>query len=85
MGPNVKRLVVHKMSRDAVPDGGGVADAIGFLKDRERIAQSARNAQAWVATAIQAVRQSPGGEEFGDDEAIAAEILKRIRTTRGKR
>jgi hypothetical protein len=76
-GPNVKRLIVHKMSRDAVPPGGGVGNAIGFLSDPKKIAAGARAATEWVEAAIAAVRAAPGCT-FTTDEEIAGEILRKI-------
>lgn len=32
MGPNVKRLVIMKMAREAIPPGGNFQDGINFLK-----------------------------------------------------
>jgi hypothetical protein len=77
-GPNVKKLIVHKLSLDAVPAGGGLTSAIEFLSDPKRITDGARAATSWVETAIAAVKAAPGNT-FGDnDEAIAGEILRQI-------
>lgn len=77
MGPNVKKLISHKMALDAVPKGGGLVDAIKFVSDAQRITASARSATEWVMTAIQAVKDAPGST-YTDDEAIAGEILRQI-------
>lgn len=77
-GPNVKRLICHKLSVDAVPAGGGFASAIEFLSDQERIINGARAATDWVQTAIAAVKAAPGNPYGDDDEAIAGEILRQI-------
>ena len=37
LGPNAKRLLAHKMSVDAIPAGGGLADGIKFLSSKESI------------------------------------------------
>lgn len=84
MGPNVKRLVVHKMSVDAVPAGGGVADALWFLTEPGRLPASAKKAQEWVEAAIAAVRAAPGNPH-PDDEAIAAAILAEVDRRKGKK
>lgn len=80
MGPNVKRLAIHKMSLDAVPPGGGAKDAVAFLSDPKRLTDSAREAQAWAEAAVRAVREAsdPNPWRTADDEAIAAEILRQI-------
>jgi hypothetical protein len=79
-GPNVKKLIIRKMSTDAVPKGGGIAAALGFLADPSRIVAGARAATQWVETAIRAVREAaePNPWKTADDEAIAGEILRGI-------
>lgn len=81
-GPNVKKLIVTKMSSIAIPAGGGFADGIEFLKSSERIAAAAREATEWVTTALAAVRAA--GDRRTDEE-IAGAILTRIEARkRGK-
>jgi len=75
VGPNVRRLIVAKMSRDAVPPGGGLADAVRFLASGG-LGEAAARAQAWAFGAVDAVRASPGWAGRGDEE-IAGEILRR--------
>lgn len=84
MGTNVKKLVIHKISRDAIPDGGGVADGIAFLSDKKRIADGFRKATEWVTGAISAVRLAaePNPWKNADEEAIAGEILRKIEDKR---
>lgn len=79
-GPNVKKLIAHKISIDAIPSGGGFADGVKFLQNRERILSVARTATKWVAEAIQLVRTAgePNPWSNADDEVIAEEILKGI-------
>lgn len=80
LGPNVKRLIAHKMSLDAIPKGGGVADGLKFLLDKERIVKAAREADEWVKSCIAAVRKAAEPNPFREapDEDIAAEILRKI-------
>jgi hypothetical protein len=79
-GPNTKKLVIHKVSLDAIPKGGGVADGIKFLSSRELISKTIRAADEWVKTAILAIRQAAEPNPFREatDEEIAGEILKKI-------
>jgi len=79
-GPNVRKLIAHKMARDAVPSGGGLADALAFLTRKEAIVASARAATEWVALAIRAVREAgePNPWREASDEEIAGELLRRI-------
>jgi hypothetical protein len=79
-GLNVKKLIVHKMTLNAVLDGGGIGDAIGFLSDVDKLMKAARGASTFVETAILAVRQAaePNPWKNATDEEIAGEILRGI-------
>ena len=81
-GPNVKKLIAHKMSQDRVPAGGRLLDVVKFLSDKDRILSGARKATEWVELAILAVRQAaePNPWKTADDETIAGEILRQIAT-----
>jgi hypothetical protein len=78
IGPNVKQLISHKMSLDAVPPGGGFADAVALLLDREKLLASNRAAIDWVKAALAAIKAAPDNTFGEDDEAIAGELLRRI-------
>lgn len=79
-GPNVRRLIVHKMSVDAIPAGGGLADGVKFLSDPKGIVATAKAATEWVQQATATVRAAAEPNPFRDqdDEAIAGEILRQI-------
>lgn len=87
IGPNVRKLIVEKMSHDAIPSGGGLADGIGFLSDPKKISDGVKKATQWVETALIAVRKAQEPNEFknADDETIAAEILQKIEERRASR
>jgi hypothetical protein len=80
IGPNVKKLIIHKMSLDAIPPGGGVADGLKFFTDKERISKTLRESNEWVKQAIFAVRNArePNPWKTTSDEDIAGEILRKI-------
>jgi len=80
MGPNVKKLIIHKMSLDAILKGGGVADGIKFLSDPALVKKTFRTASEWVKDAIAVVRQAgePNNLKESTDEDIALELLKKI-------
>lgn len=80
MGPNVKKLIAYKMSRDAVPSGGGVADALGFLTDPKKMTEGAKKATTWVYQAILAVQcaADPNPYRHLSEEAVADVLLKAI-------
>lgn len=79
IGPNVKKLWAMKMAKDAIPDGGGLADGLKFLSSRESIAAGAKAATEWVKGAIAVVRLAaePNPWKNATDEEIAGELLKR--------
>ena len=78
LGPNMKRLLAFKVSRDAIPNGGGVASGIAFLLNPEKMAETSRKALEWCDQAIAAVRATPDNPYGNNEEDIAAAILKRI-------
>lgn len=77
---NMDRLAVHKMSLDAIPDGGGFIDGLYFLRDAPRLTKSAKAAKEWAVAAVLAVRQAsdPNPWRESSDEEIAGEILRRV-------
>lgn len=79
-GPNMRRLAVHRMALDAVPAGGGFADAIRFMSSKDRIVSSAKAAEEWARAAVDAIRNAadPNPWRDADDEAIAGEILRGV-------
>lgn len=83
VGPNVRKLIFAKMAKDAVQDGEGLVEAINFLGSPDRVRDSFRGAAAWIFAAIDLVKESPDNPYGGDDEAIAAAILKGIESKKG--
>ena len=77
IGPNVKRLIAHKMSVDAIPPGGGLSDGFSFLLSG-KLGESAKNASEWVKDAIRIVKTAPDNPYGDDDEAIAGALLSKI-------
>jgi hypothetical protein len=84
--PNLRRLIFHKMSLDAIPKGGGVADGIKFLSDRAGMVKSLHTADEWVKAAILAVRNAGEPNPWRDkpDEDIAGELLRKIEERRNE-
>ena len=85
--PNIRKLIFHKMSLDAIPAGGGVADGIKFLSDPAGISKSLRAADEWVINAIIAVRNAgePNPWREKPDEEIAGELMRKIEEKRNRR
>lgn len=77
--PNIKRLLAYKVSRDAIPAGGGLAAGLDFLMNTERIVEVSRNALAWIDAAIAVVKTAPDNPYGDDDEAIAGAILDQLK------
>jgi hypothetical protein len=86
-GPNIRKLIARKMSLLMVPPGtqAGLATAMTALTRPGNIVKVAREATEWVKAAIKAIQLSPGGEAFGDDEAIAGRILAEVEKRLGKK
>ena len=83
---NVRKLVLHKMSLDAVPPGGGIESALKFIIEPGRMAQSFKAAEEWVKAACAVVRTGTGENPWihSDDEAIAGELLRLIEERKRK-
>ena len=76
-GPNVKRLIILKMSCLAIPDGGGLKDGIKFLSDPNKINSTAKEATKWAFYMINMVKELPDCQ-YNTDEEIAGAILSKI-------
>lgn len=77
IGPNVRKLIAHKMSVDAIPPGGGFNAGIDFILSG-KINESAKRATEWVQKAIAVFKTAPDNPFGDDDEAIADHLLKGI-------
>lgn len=84
MGPNVKRLIVHKLVMLMIPPGSKdpLADGVTALT---KLGDSgmAKQATEWVEQAISAVKTAPDNPYGDDDEAIAGEIMRRVDERKG--
>jgi hypothetical protein len=77
IGPNMKKLIIHKMSVDAVPPGGGLAAAIESFEPA-KMRENWRNAYLWAVNAILQIKSAPDNTFGEDEETIAGEVLKKI-------
>lgn len=84
IGPCRKRLIIEKMSRDAIPDREGLAAAVKLLTTPGGIAAGWREAANWVDAAIIAIREAadPNPWRNSSDEDIADELLRKIASRR---
>jgi hypothetical protein len=78
LSTNVKRLMARFAAREAIPRGGGMADAIQSIITPGRMAELSRNALAKVDLAIAAMRAAPDNPYGDDEETIAGAILAEI-------
>lgn len=85
--PNIKKLIIHKSSMDAIPPGGDIADGVKFLTEPGRLVKSMRDSSEWVDAVILAVRYAgePNPWKSASDEEIAGEILRRIEKRRAEK
>lgn len=77
---NVRRLVIVRMSQLAIPADGGLADGLEFFTNQEKRQRVMREAEAWVAQALELMRTAaePNPWRTASDEAIAGELLRQI-------
>lgn len=80
MSPSVKKLFIYRMSRDAIPDGGGLSDGISFFTDPDKRKAIMRRSEEWVIQALDLIRSASDPNPWRDasDEDIATEILRRV-------
>lgn len=77
IGPNVKKLIIHKMSLIAIPVGSGDRSlelGIQAITNMKPVYQEARD---WVEAAIALVRVAPDCP-YTTDEEIAGAILQGV-------
>lgn len=78
VGPNMQKLAAFKASRDAIPDGGGLVDAIDFIKDQNRFKKSMLDSVLWAFAAVDVMKTAPDNPYGDDDEVIAGAIVAEI-------
>ena len=87
IGPNLKKLIILKVSRDAIPKGGNFIDGVRFLQTPGAMADGWKAATAWAQEAIRVVRLAaePNPWKDADDETIAKEVLRQVEAKKGQR
>jgi hypothetical protein len=80
LGPNLKKLIILKMNRDAIPPGGGLAAGIEFLTTHGSLSSGWEKAAKWCDLAIQIIREAPKPNpwKMASEEEIAGELLRQI-------
>ena len=78
-GPNVTKLIIQFIAREAIPPGGGgLANAIEFFKNQEKRMEILAKAEADALQAIRLIRAAPDNPYGDSDEDIAAAILLKV-------
>lgn len=78
-GPNVTKLIIKFVAREAVPPGGGIAEGVEFLRNPERRKQILASAESKAILAIRLIKSAPDNPFGDDDENIAGELLNKIK------
>lgn len=80
MGPNMKRLAIAKTAKDAIPDGGSLADGLAFLANPTKMLETVRAGMKFAEQSVALVRQAAEPNLWKDktDEEIAGEILRQV-------
>jgi len=81
-GPNVTELITRFIACEAVPQGGGIADALEFFKNPALRKQIIDRAKANALAALRLFKTAPDNPFGDDEEAIAGYLLKRIEEKR---
>jgi hypothetical protein len=82
-GPNCKKLIIHIASLKAIPNGGSFKDGIAFFSNKDLIKKTFEDAKNEAIAHINSVK-TIGDSIWQDDEAIAEEILKRIKNKKNE-
>jgi len=77
-GPNVTKLIIKFLSREAIPIGGGLADGIEFFTNPERRKQVLAKAESGALEAVRLIKIAPDNLYGDNDEVIAGVLLKKI-------
>jgi hypothetical protein len=77
-GPKFMEVVCYKVARDAIPEGGGLADGVALFAEPNRLQQHMKSAIAWVEEAIRVMRTAPDNPWGDDEEILAGAILDEI-------
>jgi hypothetical protein len=78
-GPNVSKLIMQFAAVQAVPKGGGMADAFKFFTDSDYRMRCMEGAEVDAITAINAIISASDNPYGTDHEVIAAVLLEKIK------
>ena len=80
IGPNVKKLIFHYLSKDVKNFADGIRTIQDLAKDPKKFSE----AQAWVENSIRSIKNIQGKNPYKDmnDEEIAGAILAKVEEKR---
>ena len=78
LGPNMKTLLTRVVARNAIPPGGGMADAIDSIITPGKLSKISKKSLDWIDQAIQAIRSAPDNTYGDDEETVAGAILAQL-------
>lgn len=75
--PNVKRLLLKVMAKNAIPDGAGMKEVLDFLSSGDKISAGIKKAEKEVEEYIDKIRNAGGNNPYRNltDEEIAKVIM----------
>ncbi len=77
-GPNVTKLILQFVAREAVPPGGGLVSGLKFFQDKEHRNRVMAKAVVDANAAILLIKSAPDNPYGNDDEVIAKVLLEKI-------
>lgn len=77
-GPNVAKLIMQFVVREAIPPGGGIDDGVDFFMNQEKRRRILAKAEGEAIAAIALIKAAPDNPYGDDDEIIAGVLLARI-------
>lgn len=81
-GPNMRQLLLAVVTRLLVPPGTGIGGVVESLKDKNKMRVVGMEARKQISEWFTAIRSAPGPDPEGlksmDDEALAANLNKRV-------
>jgi hypothetical protein len=84
-GPNVTKLILRFVAKEAIPAGGGIADGIKFFTGSPQYRKKLLDqAEADAMNAIDIVIHAPDNPYGNDPEEIAKAILDKLEERKSK-
>lgn len=81
----VQKIIAIKLSSIAVPKGGGFADGMNFLNDKDKFIDGVIEAKNWFKNSVAEIRSAPEPNPYKNmtDEEIAESMLQAYEKLKG--